>query len=126
MWIEVREVKNRSMLASLLTEVDPGEAEALVLAVEIGAERVLIDELVPHSFAARMGLGRVGVLGVLLEAKDSWPLSRLSVRSSTTVRFWDHDVMLKTDAVLEAHDSSSTSPNERECFHPEPTRYKVP
>jgi hypothetical protein len=69
-WIDVRDVQDRSAVARLGAEIDPGEAEALVLAIELKAERVLIDEAEARKVAARLGLRFVGVLGVLLEAKD--------------------------------------------------------
>ena len=52
-WIEVRAVRDRSTVASLLAEIDPGEAEALVLAMEMKAERVLVDDLAVRAVAAR-------------------------------------------------------------------------
>ena len=76
-WLEVRDVVDRAMVVRLGVELDAGEAEALVLAVELQAERVLIDELKARAVAARLGLRYVGVLGILLEAKERGHLAAI-------------------------------------------------
>lgn len=45
-WIQIRAVEDRTMLKALSSELDPGEAEAIVLALEIKAEQVLTH--IPH------------------------------------------------------------------------------
>jgi predicted nucleic acid-binding protein len=57
--------------------LDPGEFAALVLAVEIHADAVLVDERVGHEFALKLGLRPLGVLGILLRAKSSGLLSEV-------------------------------------------------
>jgi hypothetical protein len=49
--------------------LDPGEAEAIALAAEIGPDILLLDERRARKVAARMGLKVIGLLGVVLEAK---------------------------------------------------------
>ena len=56
-------------LARLLRELDPGEAEAIALACEIKADRLLIDETLGRAVALREGLAIIGLVGVLLSAK---------------------------------------------------------
>ncbi len=68
-WIGVRTVEDKSLLEVLLGELDPGEAEAIALAKELGAELLLIDERRGRKVASRFGLKFTGVLGVLAEAK---------------------------------------------------------
>jgi len=46
-----------------------GESEALALALEVRADRVLLDELAGRRMAQRLGLPVLGSLGVLLAAK---------------------------------------------------------
>ena len=54
-YLEVRPPENASRVAELRTELDAGEAEAIALAEEIGAELVLVDELVGREIARRCG-----------------------------------------------------------------------
>ncbi len=69
-WIESREVSNRALVTALRTELDPGESEAIALAIETKAEFLLIDERRGREVAARFGLKFIGLLGVLIEAKQ--------------------------------------------------------
>jgi uncharacterized protein len=68
-WISVMPVANKALVASLLVDLDAGEAEAIALAVESHADLLLIDERLGRQVAARFGLKTVGILGVLLKAK---------------------------------------------------------
>jgi predicted nucleic acid-binding protein len=43
-WIEIREVKDRAMVQSLLTKLGKGESEAITLALEMKANLVLLDD----------------------------------------------------------------------------------
>jgi predicted nucleic acid-binding protein len=52
-------------------ELDLGEAEAITLALRVHSGQVLIDEAAGRVAAAKRGLRTVGVLGVLIEAKQS-------------------------------------------------------
>ena len=51
--------------------LDPGEAAALSLAVEIHADAVLIDERRGYEVAVQLGLRTIGILGILLRAKSA-------------------------------------------------------
>ena len=72
-WFERRQVTNTSLLRRIIQQhplLDQGEAEAIVLALELGAERILLDETEGRAAAIRMGLLVTGVLGTLKEAKQ--------------------------------------------------------
>ena len=58
--------------AHLRSEVglDPGETAAIALAIEITADAILVDERRGHEVAIQLGLKAIGVLGILLEAKN--------------------------------------------------------
>lgn len=57
-------------MTALQMELDPGEAEAIALAVELKAHLLLLDERRGRVVASRLGLHFVGLLGVLSEAKQ--------------------------------------------------------
>lgn len=76
-WLEVAPVQDRGMIPLLLAELDPGEAEVVALAQELGAERVVMDDLDARRFARRVGLVPVGTLGLLLAARLRGEISSL-------------------------------------------------
>jgi len=65
------------LIVKLSLVLDPGETEAIALAVEIGADLLLIDERKGRREAKRLGLKTTGLLGVLLEAKKAGLLNAL-------------------------------------------------
>lgn len=69
-WIQICAVSNRTLVEALSNELDIGEAEAIVLAVEMQAEQVLIDERRGRLVATRLNLRSTGILGILVEAKS--------------------------------------------------------
>lgn len=70
-WLEIRAVNDRAQVTTLERDrhLDPGEANAIVLALELKATQLLIDERLGRSEAKRLGLRMTGILGVLLAAK---------------------------------------------------------
>jgi uncharacterized protein len=71
-WLEIRQVVNRAVVERLQSEVrlDPGESEAIALALELNADLLLIDERRGRAEANRMGVKITGLLGILVEAKQ--------------------------------------------------------
>lgn len=69
LWVEVKQCSNPLLLQHILLELDPGEAEAIVLALELQTQNVLMDEKDGRAVALRYHLKPIGVLGILLEAK---------------------------------------------------------
>lgn len=69
-WIKTVRVKDRLAVEVLLDELDLGEAETIVLAGEMGADWVLMDERKGRRKLTQMGINKIGTLGILLKAKQ--------------------------------------------------------
>jgi predicted nucleic acid-binding protein len=71
-WIEIIKVKSRAAVDDLLQQqkLDLGEAEAIILAIDLNANLLIIDEQLGRSVAKQKGLEITGLLGALLEAKS--------------------------------------------------------
>jgi len=59
-WLEIQSVQNRELVDELRTRVNVGEAEAIALAVEVEANRLLIDERLGRQAATDLGLNASG------------------------------------------------------------------
>lgn len=68
-WIKTQSATDQEFVNTLRAELDPGEAEAIALAVELNVDRLLIDERLGRAAAIRAGLQVTGVLGILIAAK---------------------------------------------------------
>jgi predicted nucleic acid-binding protein len=68
-WTRVVAALNQGDVAALREQLDPGEAEAIVVAAELEAELLLVDEKRGRRVAIDRGLEVTGLLGVLAEAK---------------------------------------------------------
>ncbi len=68
-WIKTIAVTNKELVRALQQELDAGEAEAIALAQEIGAELLLMDDHLGRQTAHHLGLRYTGLIGVLIEAK---------------------------------------------------------
>ncbi len=67
-WIEVKEVKNIIGIEALKHEIGTGESETLVLAKELNADIVLIDDRIAREIARSMDLNVAGTLSIIYEA----------------------------------------------------------
>lgn len=68
-WLMVTTVENVLAVELLGNELDAGESEAIVLAHEMGASLLLMDERRGRRRATEGGLVVVGTLGILIEAR---------------------------------------------------------
>ncbi|HEY9702153.1 MAG TPA: DUF3368 domain-containing protein [Allocoleopsis sp.] len=69
-WIEKKELENRLLFAQLHQELHRGESETIALAIGLNADRVIIDENPGRKKAISLGLNVIGILGILLMAKQ--------------------------------------------------------
>lgn len=65
----IKQVKNKVALSILSHELDLGESEAIVLALENNISDILIDEHKGRRIAVLKGLHPIGTIGVLIQAK---------------------------------------------------------
>lgn len=68
-WIVRQQVTNREAIDSFQDRLGRGEAEAIVLAQDIQADLLVLDDSVARRVAENRGLVVVGLLGLLLHAK---------------------------------------------------------
>ena len=76
-WIEVQEVSSQLSVQLLQQVLDQGESEAITLAIDLKADRILLDERDGRKIAKSLGLKVTGVLGILLRAEQEGELSSL-------------------------------------------------
>ncbi len=68
-WLEKVTVKDRLAVLGMLSSLDEGEAEAIVLTKELNADYVLLDEEKGREMANSVGLNIIGTIGILSLAK---------------------------------------------------------
>lgn len=68
-WVKTQTATDQAFINTLSIDLDPGESEAIALAVEINADLLLMDERLGRTAALRSGLKVTGVLGILIAAK---------------------------------------------------------
>jgi len=69
-WIEHRMVDDQQLVNLLRQDLGAGESEAIVLAREVGADLLLMDERRGRSAARRLNLKVTGLVGLLIEARE--------------------------------------------------------
>ncbi|MBC6433232.1 DUF3368 domain-containing protein [Nostoc sp. HG1] len=72
-WIQTQTVVDTQKVTDIQTNqdnIDLGEAEAIILALELKADLLLMDERRGRALAINYGLNVTGLLGVLLQAKQ--------------------------------------------------------
>jgi len=74
-WIHTVKVQDRLAVEVLLDELDLGEAETIILAHELNADWVLMDEKKGRRKLAQLGMPKIGTVGILLKAKQVGLLS---------------------------------------------------
>jgi predicted nucleic acid-binding protein len=105
-WITSRPITNNRLYEELLSQVDEGESEAIVLSQEIHADLLLIDERKGTLLARSFGIKTIGLLGVLLLSKEKQLISLVKpildeLMANTTFRI---DKTLYTNVLKQANE----------------------
>jgi len=74
-WLKTIPASDQMAVQALMQTLHRGESEALVLAQELNADYLLMDEALGRKTAEMMGVKIIGLLGVLLEAKTEGLIS---------------------------------------------------
>lgn len=74
-WIQTQTVADSNRVVEIQENIHLGEAEAIVLALELEADLLLMDERRGRAVAMSYGVNVTGLLGVLLQAKRNGLLS---------------------------------------------------
>lgn len=99
-WVEVLACSDQQLLDDIKAEKDihAGEAEAICLAIELQADALLLDDAAGRALARAHHLAFIGVLGILLKAKQKGLVPRVSpimVRLQSEVGFYIHDRLFR-------------------------------
>lgn len=69
-WVSVQSIQNLGMTRTLQLGLGAGESEAIVLASDTSAARLILDDKKARRIAQQLGLPITGTLAVLLRAKQ--------------------------------------------------------
>ncbi len=76
-WITINEIQEKKALRYFL-DLDAGEAEAIVLATEMDADLIILDEKLGRFHAKHADLKITGTIGVLIKAKKEGLIDELN------------------------------------------------
>ncbi|ELY59758.1 hypothetical protein C491_05301 [Natronococcus amylolyticus DSM 10524] len=108
-FVTVTRPQRTDLVREFQTELDEGEAAAIALAIEHGAELVLIDERDGRQVARRHDLPVTGVVGVLLKAAERGELAIApALDALRDAGFWIDDELYQQaiDAVDDGQDGT--------------------
>ena len=105
-WIKIIIPSDTKLVQELNENLDEGESEAIALAKELNAEFILIDEKKGRKVAEQLGITAIGLLGILLKAKQKRAVERImplldSLRQDAG--FWISDVLYH-DILMQAEE----------------------
>ena len=77
-WLIIKDIKDPNS-RKYFVDLDDGEAEVLILAKELNADLVILDEILGRRYAKVLDYKLTGTLGVLLKAKEKGIIKSLKV-----------------------------------------------
>ncbi len=97
-WLRVVEPSDRAMVRLLEQELHAGEAESIVLALEVQPDVLILDEAEARRIAGLYGLPITGIIGLLIQAKHEGQISSLEEemdRLREQGNFWIQDALYR-------------------------------
>lgn len=76
-YIQVKAIQGNIYTHFLLSQLNLGEAETIILAKEINADFVIIDENLGYKIAKNLGLNAIRTLSILLNAKQNGMITEI-------------------------------------------------
>jgi predicted nucleic acid-binding protein len=100
-WINIVEIQDKQAVKYFL-DLDSGEAEAIVLATELNADLIILDEKLGRFHAKHADLKVTGTIGILLKAKADGLISELKplLNELTKKDVWISDKLKKEILVI--------------------------
>ena len=89
-FIEVRSVKNHSYETLLRSVVDPGEASAIALCLEVADPLLILDDRKARNVAQQAEIPLTGTIGIILKAKERGVVPEIAplLERLTDTGFW--------------------------------------
>ena len=75
---EIKSAQNRKYEALLRSVVDPGEASAIALCLEVDEPLLILDDRKARTIAREAGIPLTGTIGVIVKAKETGIVSAVS------------------------------------------------
>lgn len=84
-WVKLKNPEKSNQLSSLYTQLDPGEASAIALALQNEDSIIIIDELKGRNIALKLGIKTTGTIGILISASEKGILEKLMETIDTLI-----------------------------------------
>lgn len=105
-WLVPQAVSNTSLVTLLRRQLHQGESEAIALAIELSAERILLDEKEARQSARSLDLIVTGILGILLRGWHEGTVASMQVATERLQREADFRIApaLLSQILQECHE----------------------
>lgn len=94
-WVEIKQIAASAEYNTLRKYLDKGESEAIILAKQLHADLLLMDENKGRQLAHGMNLKVLGLIGVLIKAKRSGLLNEIKPLLDELMN--EHGFWIKSD-----------------------------